>query len=98
MDYDFTKLQNGSDIRGIALAGVEGENPNLGPVEAARIAEGFLVWLTHRTGKPCDALKIAMGSDPRLSRPILAENIVRAVTAHGTEVLNAFISLYFLAS
>lgn len=92
MDYDFTKLQNGSDIRGIALAGVEGENPNLGPVEAARIAEGFLVWLTHRTGKPCDALKVAMGSDPRLSRPILAENIVRAVTAHGTEVLNAGIA------
>ena len=28
-ELDLKRLQNGSDIRGIALAGVDGEEPNL---------------------------------------------------------------------
>ena len=34
---DYRKLQNGSDIRGIAITGVPGELPNLTPDEAADI-------------------------------------------------------------
>ena len=33
------KLQNGSDVRGIALEGIAGENVNLHPDEANVIAE-----------------------------------------------------------
>ena len=38
---DYRKLQNGSDIRGIAITGVPGELPNLTPDEAADIGRGF---------------------------------------------------------
>ena len=34
---DFMKLQNGSDIRGIAMEGVEGEEVNLTPEAAGAI-------------------------------------------------------------
>lgn len=48
---NYKKLQNGSDIRGISLTGVPGENPNLTPDEAKDIARGFLIWLCRKTGK-----------------------------------------------
>ena len=35
---DLKALQNGSDIRGVALEGVQGESMNLSPGMAARIA------------------------------------------------------------
>ena len=50
---DYSKLQNGSDIRGVAIvdrgqaaAGLPVQMPNLTPDEAADIATGFLAWLT----------------------------------------------------
>lgn len=89
MDYDFSPLQNGSDIRGIALEGIPGEYPNLGPVEAARLTEGFLLWLTEKTGKNPNEIRITVGCDPRISGPILAENIHRALICHGTVVYDA---------
>ena len=45
---DYKKLQNGSDVRGIALAGVEGEQVNLTPGIACDIAHAFApVSYTH---------------------------------------------------
>ena len=37
MKADYKKLQNGSDIRGVALEGIEGEKVNLGKTEAAAL-------------------------------------------------------------
>ena len=48
---DYKKLQNGSDIRGVAVCGVEGEEKNLTEKEAANIAEGFARWLRENKGK-----------------------------------------------
>ena len=45
-NYDYSKLQNGSDIRGIALDGVPGEAVNIDGEATSRIAKGFLYWLT----------------------------------------------------
>ncbi|MCR5482018.1 MAG: phosphomannomutase/phosphoglucomutase [Clostridia bacterium] len=84
--YDYKKLQNGSDIRGIALEGVEGETPNLGPVEARRLSCGFVLWLSRKTGKKPSALKLAVGRDPRLSGPLLAANIIAAFDGCGCAV------------
>ena len=41
MGADLKKLQNGSDIRGVALEGVKGEAVNLGIEEAAALTAGF---------------------------------------------------------
>ena len=38
---DIKKLQNGSDIRGIALDGIEGQIPNLNEEEAARVRKSI---------------------------------------------------------
>ena len=50
-EYDYKKLQNGSDIRGVALEGIEGEKVNLGKTEAAALTSGFIRWLCDKTGK-----------------------------------------------
>ena len=43
---DYSKLQNGSDIRGVALAG--DEEVNLGREEAARLSAAFAEWLADK--------------------------------------------------
>ena len=48
---NYKKLQNGSDIRGIAVTGIPGELPNLTRYEAADIAGGFLIWLCDKLNK-----------------------------------------------
>ena len=42
---DLRKLQNGSDVRGIAMEGVPGEEINLTTERAAVIARAFVLWL-----------------------------------------------------
>lgn len=85
---DMMKLQNGSDIRGISLSGVDGEHPNLSADEAVKIARGFLLWLTKKTGKTPDRLTIAIGRDPRLSGKHLLLGLVNGFGPYGTEVLD----------
>ena len=44
-EKELMKLQNGSDVRGIALEGVEGEKVNLRPEAANLIAAAFVKFL-----------------------------------------------------
>jgi phosphomannomutase len=85
---DLLKLQNGSDIRGISLSGVDGEHPNLSADEAVKIARGFLLWLSKKTGKTPDRLTVAIGRDPRLSGKHLLLGLVNGFGPYGTEVLD----------
>ena len=87
--HDYSRLQNGSDIRGVALAGVEGEDVTLTAEAAQRLARGFLYWLSHKTGKDPSGLTISVGRDPRLSGPEIAESFCRGLTPYGCRVLNA---------
>lgn len=73
----YKKLQNGSDIRGIALDGVEGELPNLTPVEAECIGQSFALWLGKKLNRDTDQLKMAIGRDPRISGPDLLEGLAK---------------------
>lgn len=45
------KLQNGSDVRGIAVEGVPDEKVNLTPEAVNRIAAGFAKFLAQKLGK-----------------------------------------------
>ena len=67
---DYKKLQNGSDIRGVALPGIEGQNVNLTEEVTRNIARGFALWLIKKTGKT--QLRVAVGRDSRLSGPQLS--------------------------
>ncbi len=87
--YDYTKLQNGSDIRGVALDGVEGEAVNLTVDAADRLGRGFLFWLSNVTGKQPGELTIAIGRDPRLSGADIAKALMGGLQPLGCKVLDA---------
>ena len=87
--YDYSKLQNGSDIRGVALAGVPGEAVNLDGEAAGRLARGFLFWLSQKVNKEASDLTISIGRDPRLSGESLAEAFCSALRPYGCRLLNA---------
>ncbi len=80
---DLYKLQNGSDIRGVALPGVEGEDVNLSPQAVEAVAGGFVRWLRERF--PVETLRVAVGRDSRLSGPeiarVLSETLCRCGVA-----------------
>lgn len=85
---NYKKLQNGSDIRGVALEGVVGENVNLTEEAARELALGFAVLLAEQTRKPVADLTIAIGRDPRLSGPALLAAAAGALSAAGVRVLD----------
>ena len=83
---DYKKLQNGSDIRGVALEGIEGQHINLTEEVCRNIGRGFALWLKEKTGKT--ELRVAVGRDSRLSGPQLCTWICEAMVAAGLNVTN----------
>lgn len=81
----YRKLQNGSDVRGIALEGVEGEKVNLTPEIAENIAEAFAVCLREEKGKD-GVLRVGVGHDSRLSTDILMGGVIRGLSNAGVKV------------
>ena len=81
---DYKKLQNGSDIRGVALEGVEGQNVNLTEKVCSDIGRGFAIWLYKKTGKK--DLKVAVGRDSRLSGESLCNWISKSMVESGLNV------------
>ncbi|MCH4006595.1 MAG: phosphomannomutase/phosphoglucomutase [Eubacterium sp.] len=87
-DINFHALQNGSDIRGVAIGGVEGEAVNLTPAACSLIAQGFLVWLCQKTGKAPEDLTITIGRDPRLSGESLLQAFTDGLKPFGTHTID----------
>jgi len=87
MVESWKRLQNGSDIRGVALDGIAGEAVNLTPDIAKTIAMAFAAWLSTRTGKPARELRISIGRDSRLSGPALRDAAVTGLRAMGCQVI-----------
>ncbi len=82
---DLLKLQNGSDIRGVAMPGVPGEDVNLNAEAVERIAGGFARWLCARLPE-AKTLRVSVGRDSRLSGPAIAETLCAALMRAGVEV------------
>ena len=85
---NWSKLQNGSDIRGVAIAGVPNEPVNLTPEIAHRLGQAFVTWLAIKMGKSTDTLRLAVGRDSRISGPELADGAMTGMTALGSDVLD----------
>lgn len=85
-EKELLKLQNGSDVRGIATEGVEGESVNLTEEAVNRIAGGFVKFLRDKLGKR--DLKIAIGTDSRVSAQKLKAAAIKALVANGVKVLD----------
>jgi len=81
---DYSGLRNESDVRGIALEGIEGQHVNLTPEATEAIGRAFVVWLRKRLGK--DTLRISIGRDSRLSGPALLDGLKVSMANAGAEV------------
>ena len=98
---DFKKLANGSDIRGVAVAGVAGEPVTLTPEAANRIAAGFVRLLSEKTGKQPAELRIAVGHDSRISALAIKDSVLTGLThtgAHGIDCVLASTPAMFMAT
>ena len=83
---DMMKLQNGSDIRGIACEGVAGEAVNLTEEAGNLIGGGFARWLAEKKGKNPDALRIGIGHDSRITADSLFAAAAKGIVAAGAKV------------
>ncbi|MEM1281672.1 MAG: phosphomannomutase/phosphoglucomutase, partial [Cyanobacteria bacterium P01_H01_bin.152] len=85
-DFNWNKLQNGSDIRGVAIAGVPDEPVNLTPTIAATLGKAFVTWLASKAGKAPSELQLAVGRDSRESGPELMQGVMEGMTTLGSQV------------
>jgi phosphomannomutase len=86
------KLQNGTDVRGIACEGIEGQQVNFTPEDAARIAEAFVLWLSRKTGRNCSVLKVCVGHDSRITAESLKAGILHGIGAAGARAYDAHLA------
>ena len=81
---DYRALQNGSDIRGVAMEGVEGQAVNLTAEAARGIGAAFVAFLKRRLAK--DRLSLSVGRDPRLSGERLLGAFADGVLSQGADL------------
>ena len=79
-------FKSGTDIRGVAVDGVEGEPLDLTDEVVGYMATGFAVWLAQKTGKPNNELWVSVGRDSRISGPRIRDAVINALTTAGVRV------------
>ena len=82
---DWQNLKSGSDVRGTAIEGVEGEHVNLTDEAVEGIVKAFLYRLAEKLGKT--KLTVAVGHDSRLSAKRISDCTCRAITQSGCDAL-----------
>ncbi len=87
-ELTWTTLQNGSDIRGVALEGVAGEAVNLTPEVVSILGKAFVLWLEQKQQTAATNLTIALGRDSRLSGEALIEAAMDGISSLGVTVYN----------
>jgi phosphomannomutase len=86
MEKFWNALQNGSDIRGIALEGIAGEDVNLTIQVAGKIGLAFAEFISGKLNIPVNKLHISIGRDSRISGPGLARAIIDQLLSLGCSV------------
>lgn len=84
---DILALQNGSDIRGIAMSTDE-LKANLTPIQAMMVAQGILNWYADKIGQIPTKLTIGLGCDSRLTGPSLKQAMIDTFIDYGVEVID----------
>lgn len=81
------RLQNGSDIRGVALEGIEGQPITLTSSMARTIGYAFAQWLMEQTGT--SNLRVAVGHDSRQSAESIKTAMFQGLEKAGVSVFDA---------
>lgn len=92
LEKKYLKLQNGSDVRGVALEGIEGESVNLTPEIARNIAAAFAEYLSEKCGKEKSQLTISVGHDSRLSADMLKKGVLEGIQKQGCKPVDCSLS------
>ena len=87
MNSYWSQFKSGTDIRGVAVDGVDGQKVNLTDESICAITDGFVKWLCDRTSKKADELTVAVGRDSRISGPHIMEVVENALKSYGIKVL-----------
>lgn len=86
MNIKWSKLQNGTDIRGVALEGVKDEKVNLTEEVVEIIGNAYAIWLSKKIDKDVSELKFGVGNDSRLSADSLKNALIKGLNANGSKV------------
>jgi phosphomannomutase len=82
------KLQNGSDIRGIAVEINKGNKVNLTYDVVYCIASAFALWLSNKKNIDTKKLKISIGMDSRISGPRIKKAAIEGMINRGVSVFD----------
>jgi len=88
----YTSLQNGSDIRGIAIEVKGGKEVNLTQRAVFDLSKAYADWLCKHTSKRINELTIAIGRDSRITGQDFEEVIAKALSSKGIHVLKTGLS------
>ncbi|KAK7837451.1 phosphomannomutase/phosphoglucomutase [Quercus suber] len=78
------RLQNGSDVRGVALEGEKGRKVDLAPPAVEAIAESFGEWVTTGLEKESvEDVRVSLGRDPRVSGASLSVAVFAGLSKAG---------------
>lgn len=88
MNKFWEQFKSGTDIRGVAVDGVEGQTLNLTDDVISSITSGFVKWLENKTKKSSCNMVIAVGRDSRISGPHIMEIVETTLISYGVQVLN----------
>ncbi|MBR5774241.1 MAG: phosphomannomutase/phosphoglucomutase [Clostridia bacterium] len=91
LNQEWKRLKSGTDIRGVA---VETENSPVTLTDdvVARIACGFVKWLSKKKNKPVSELRISIGHDSRISADRIMDAAASAMDYMGATVYNCLLS------
>jgi len=84
MGIEYRKLQNGSDIRGVAMEGIEGQPVTLTAEAVTNIAKAFVLYLQEKFNK--SELRLSIGRDSRLSGEALLKAAADGILAMGADL------------
>ncbi len=86
------KLQNGTDVRGVAAEGIADQPVNFRPDDANRIAQAFVIWLSNKKGVAKEDLTIGVGHDSRITAESLKEGILAGIGAQGAKPMDSHLA------
>lgn len=87
----YKKFKSGTDIRGIAI-GTGDEPLYMSDEFIARASAAFADFLSEKTGKSPDELKIAIGHDPRLSAGRISAAVACGLASRGVHIVDCDLS------
>ena len=87
MNKYWKQFKSGTDIRGVAVDGVEGQTVNLTDESITAMTEGFVKWLCDKTQKSADKLTVSVGRDSRISGERIMNIVEKVFVSHGIQVL-----------